>query len=54
MKLRRVYRLPGTGLDVIETAKQLVPYVGGLLFTSVEKEGKMQGGNTEAVRHPRN
>ncbi len=33
----------GTGLDLLETAKQLRPYAWGLLFTCVEREGRMEG-----------
>lgn len=36
-----------TGLDLIDTAKQLEPAVSELLFTCVEKEGHMQGTDLE-------
>ena len=42
-----------TGLDLFETAKTLEPYVSELLFTCVEKEGKLEGTDMEAVRELR-
>lgn len=43
------WRTP-TGLDLFDTAKILEPYVSELLFTCVEKEGKMEGTDMDAVR----
>lgn len=42
-----------TGLDLFDTAKTLEPYVSELLFTCVEKEGKMGGTDMDAVRELR-
>ena len=39
-----------TGLDLIETAKTLEPYVSELLFTCVEREGAMAGADFELIR----
>lgn len=39
-----------TGLDLLETAPKLEPYVSELLFTCVEQEGRMQGIDMETVR----
>lgn len=38
-----------TGLNLFEIAKQLEPFVSELLFTCVEREGKMAGTDIEAV-----
>jgi phosphoribosyl-ATP pyrophosphohydrolase/phosphoribosyl-AMP cyclohydrolase len=46
------WRTP-TGLDLIDTAKKLEPYVSQLLFTCVEKEGKIQGTDMETIRELR-
>jgi phosphoribosyl-AMP cyclohydrolase / phosphoribosyl-ATP pyrophosphohydrolase len=42
-----------TGLDLFETAKLLQPIVSELLYTCVEREGRMQGINMETTRHLR-
>lgn len=42
-----------TGLDLFETAKTLEPFVSELLFTCVEKEGKLEGTDMETVRRLR-
>ena len=39
-----------TGLPLIETARTVAPFVGELLFTSVENEGMMRGTDMDAVR----
>ncbi len=39
-----------TGLDLLETAAQLKPYVGGLLFTCVQREGRMQGTDMAIIK----
>ena len=39
-----------TGLDLIEAAKAVEPFVGELLFTCVEREGGMSGIDLEPVR----
>lgn len=39
-----------TGLDLLETAPKLEPFVSELLFTCVEQEGSMQGIDLETVR----
>jgi len=39
-----------TGLNLIESAKALEPYVGELLYTCVEREGTMTGTNLESIR----
>jgi phosphoribosyl-ATP pyrophosphohydrolase/phosphoribosyl-AMP cyclohydrolase len=39
-----------TGLKLIETAKAVEKYAGGLLFTGVEKEGMLGGADIEAIR----
>lgn len=39
-----------TGLNLIENAKALEPYVGELLYTCVEREGTMTGTNLESIR----
>ena len=47
------WRTP-TGQGLMEAAKQLEPMVSELLFTCVEREGRMQGIDMEAVRDLRN
>jgi phosphoribosyl-ATP pyrophosphohydrolase/phosphoribosyl-AMP cyclohydrolase len=42
-----------TGLDLFETAELLEPYVYGLLFTCVEKEGHLQGTDLETIKQLR-
>lgn len=42
-----------TGLDLFETAGILEPYVYGLLFTCVEKEGHLQGTDMETIKRLR-
>ncbi|MDR2841707.1 MAG: bifunctional phosphoribosyl-AMP cyclohydrolase/phosphoribosyl-ATP diphosphatase HisIE [Spirochaetaceae bacterium] len=39
-----------TGLDLIETAKQVEKYAGEILYTCVEREGTMTGINLDAVK----
>lgn len=46
------WRTP-TGLDLFETAITLEPYVSELLFTCVEKEGRLGGTDMDAVRELR-
>ena len=43
----------GTGLRVVESATILAPYVSGLLFTCVEREGKLNGTDMTAIRELR-
>lgn len=43
------WRCP-TGLPLFETAQKLEPYVSELLFTCVEREGRVQGSDMEAIR----
>jgi phosphoribosyl-ATP pyrophosphohydrolase/phosphoribosyl-AMP cyclohydrolase len=40
-----------TGLDLFDTAAKLEPYAAELLFTCVEKEGKMKGSDMETIVH---
>jgi phosphoribosyl-ATP pyrophosphohydrolase len=39
-----------TGRPVLDTIQRLAPYVGGFLFTQVEREGAMRGFDLELVR----
>ena len=39
-----------TGLGVLERVRELAPHVGGFLVTFVEREGRMQGTDLDAVR----
>jgi phosphoribosyl-ATP pyrophosphohydrolase/phosphoribosyl-AMP cyclohydrolase len=39
-----------SGLDLIETAKRVEKYAGGLLFTGVEKEGMLGGTDMAAIK----
>jgi phosphoribosyl-ATP pyrophosphohydrolase/phosphoribosyl-AMP cyclohydrolase len=39
-----------TGLDLIDTARQVEPYCGGILFTCVDREGTLGGIDLEPVK----
>jgi phosphoribosyl-ATP pyrophosphohydrolase/phosphoribosyl-AMP cyclohydrolase len=43
-----------TGLNVVETSRQMEPFVSELLFTCVEKEGRMKGTDMETIRELKN